>query len=220
MNDLVSVIIPCYNAERYVENAVRSIMEQTYSNLEIIVINDGSIDSTKEILLNLSEKDERVIYYENKVNLKLVKTLNKALLLCKGDYIARMDADDICMPNRIFEQVSFFNNNPDVSVLGTSIQLFGEGVSEKIDCQPVNDEEIKSKIYVASPFHHPTVMFNMLKLKREDLFYDETYYRVEDYELWTRLTVLGYKFANIKEVLLKYRITSTSESKILKKMLK
>ncbi len=213
----VSVLIPCYNAESYIESSIRSVMNQTYKNIEIVVINDGSTDKTKEVLLKLSKEDIRIEYYENECNLRLVKTLNKGLNLCTGEFIARMDADDICFPNRLEKQVSFLQTNKDVAILGSAIEIFGENVKNIIIKQPQLDSTIKSKMFVASPFHHPTVMFNMRVLKKEHLFYDENYFRIEDYELWIRLQGLNYKFANLKEPLLKYRILSNSESKLLQK---
>ncbi|MDE3946029.1 glycosyltransferase family 2 protein, partial [Glaesserella parasuis] len=119
---LVSVIIPCYNAENFVESAVRSIMEQTYSNLEIIVINDCSSDNTGEILKRLAEEDPRIKYIENEQNLKLPKTLNKGINLAKGDYIARMDSDDISLPVRLEKQVEFMLSNKNIDIVGCNMQ--------------------------------------------------------------------------------------------------
>ena len=107
MRKLVSVIIPCYNAEKYVEEAVRSIMKQTYLDLEIIVIDDCSTDGTNEILQSLSLEDSRIVFLKNETNLKLIKTLNLGISISKGKFIARMDADDISEPERLVEQVDF-----------------------------------------------------------------------------------------------------------------
>ncbi len=217
---LVSVIIPCYNCELYVEEAVRSIMNQTYKNLEILVINDGSTDKTEDILLKLSKEDSRVKYIKNEENIRLIKTLNKGLSLANGEYIVRMDADDISLPTRIEKQVAFLEKNSSVAVLGTSIRCFGEGVKQHISYQPLSDKEIRSKMFVASPFHHPTVIFNMNIIKKDDLFYDSIYYRAEDYGLWGELMKNDkYVFANLEEPLLNYRVLSTSETSLSNKNL-
>ena len=116
---LVSVLIPCYNCEKYVEEAVMSIIEQSYSNLEILVIDDGSTDNTGSILQELAQKDSRIRYIKNETNLKLIRTLNKGIDLCRGKYIARMDADDISLPTRIVKQVNFLEKHPDIGIVGT-----------------------------------------------------------------------------------------------------
>ena len=108
---LVSVIIPCYNAEKYVEEAIRSIMTQTYSNLEIIVTDDCSSDNTLMILETLAAEDSRIKVIKNEKNLKIVKSLNNMIEVAQGKYIARMDADDISLPERIEKQVSFLDSS-------------------------------------------------------------------------------------------------------------
>ena len=115
-NPLVSVIIPCYNAEKYVEEAVRSIMTQTYKNIEILVTEDCSTDNTLKILKNLEKEDSRIKVIQNKKNLKIVKSLNNMINIAQGKYIARMDADDISLPERIEKQVRFMEENPEPSV--------------------------------------------------------------------------------------------------------
>lgn len=212
---LVSVVIPCYNAALYVEEAVRSIMGQSYSNLEIIVINDGSTDSTKKILIQLSEEDSRIRYVENEQNIQLVATLNKGIRLSNGVFIARMDADDISHKNRIEKQVDFFTKNTEVSILGTATLSFKNKGSYNYTPQPCNNLEIKSKLFVASAFHHPTVMFNTKVLDKSKIVYDKDYYRLEDYALWVSLMFDDdIIFANLKEALLDYRLLESSESTI------
>ena len=125
-NPLVSVIIPCYNAEKYVESSIRSIMSQTYRNLEIIITDDCSTDGTFEILQKLVKEDSRIKLYKNEINLKIVKTLNNMIEVSLGKYIARMDADDISLPKRIEKQVAFLEQNTDISFLGTNAVLIDE----------------------------------------------------------------------------------------------
>lgn len=215
MTSLVSVIIPCYNAVLYVEKAVRSIMNQSYKNLEIIVIDDGSIDGSTEILKKLSKEDKRIIYIRNEINIKLIATLNKGIKLSRGKYIARMDADDISHKTRIEEQVLFFQKNPNVFILGTAINSFRkEGMGYKYVPQPKDDLEIKLKLLVYSTFHHPTVMFNTSVLNKNRIKYDNLYYRLEDYALWVDLMLNeNVQYANLKKPLLDYRLLENSESK-------
>lgn len=210
---LVSVIIPCYNAGRYVEEAVESILNQTYKRLEIIAIDDGSTDDTKDILRRLQHKDNRLNIIENGQNLKLVNTLNKGLYFSNGDFVARMDADDIALPSRIEKQVEFLYANPDVGLLGTFIEEFGEDTPHSILKQPTTHQAIYSRLFVSSPFFHPSVMMRKKILSDYSLQYENQYYRAEDYALWVKMSQYT-KMANIPEVLLKYRILSTSETRL------
>ncbi len=207
---LVSVIIPCYNCELYVEQAVRSMMNQTYKNLEIITINDGSSDDTKNILLRLSSEDDRVRYVENEKNIKLIATLNKGLELANGEYIARMDADDISFPTRIEKQVVFLEKNPDIVVLGTNSWHIDEsnmiiGHSQ----MPKSDKSIRLYARYASPFIHPSVMLRAEKMK--GFYYDVNYIHSEDFKLWIDILV-NFKGFNLEERLVAYRYNTDSVS--------
>jgi len=144
-NSLVSVLIPCYNCEEYVEEAVMSIIKQTYPNLEILVIDDGSTDNTGNILKILAKEDPRIIYIKNEENLKLIATLNKGLNLCKGKYIARMDADDISLPTRIEKQVNFLEAHPEIGIVGTYTKNFG--VNNKTWEMDTEDKYIRTHLF-------------------------------------------------------------------------
>ncbi len=207
---LVSVVIPCYNAEKYVEMAIRSIMNQTYTNLEILIIDDCSKDSTYEKLENLAKYDKRIILEKNEQNLKIVKTLNKLVLKANGKYIARMDADDISAPNRIEKQVNFLESNKDYGICGTN--------AWRIDCNnrmigksllPTEDNEIKIVSDFFCVFYHPSVMIRSELYKKN--LYREEYLYAEDMELWQRLLKVT-KGKNLKEKLFYYRIISSSAS--------
>ena len=125
-NSLVSVIIPVYNVEKYVKEAIKSIQNQTYENLEIIVIYDGSIDDTYNIVEKLAKEDNRIKLYKNEKNLKIVKTLNRALSLANGEYISRMDGDDISAPDRIEKKVKFLEENKEFDLVGCQVEVVNE----------------------------------------------------------------------------------------------
>ncbi|MDG6360461.1 glycosyltransferase family 2 protein [Glaesserella parasuis] len=203
---LVSVIIPCYNAENFVESAVRSIMEQTYSNLEIIVINDCSSDNTGEILKRLAEKDPRIKYIENEQNLKLPKTLNKGIKLSKGEYIARMDADDISFPERLEKQIAFLLSNSEIDLVSTNSQWIDEN-DDILDYRTTHPKfhcEIQHVLPWKCPLVHPSIIarrsfFIDLEGYKEDILFGE------DYELWIRGWLEGKMYHCLPEVLLYYR---------------
>lgn len=205
---LVSVVLPAYNAELYLKEAMDSILQQTFTDFELIILNDGSTDSTEDIIL--SYEDSRIVYVKNQENLGLIGTLNKGISLAKGKYIARMDADDIALPERLNKQISFLEANTQYGVVGAFAQIID---SKDIYKVPVTNEAIKAFLYIDSPFIHPSVVI------RKDLLssnmYDHQYHRIEDYELWVRLSAQT-KFYNIPEILLKYRILEGSESSLLK----
>lgn len=201
---LVSVIIPCYNAAKYVEQAVRSIMEQSYKNLEILVANDCSTDETLEILKKLACEDSRIKVINNEVNLQIVKTLNKLIDLSNGKYIARMDADDISLPDRILHQVSFLEKNPQYDVCGVSAFHINEnGQKIRKSLLPKKYEDIKTASLYMSPLYHPTVMIRSNVYKSN--LYNETFLYAEDYELWVRLLKKGHLICNLEDRLFLYR---------------
>lgn len=202
---LISVIIPCYNAENYVEEAVRSIMSQTYKNLEIICINDCSTDNTVSILGLLAEEDSRVVVYKNDKNLKVSKTFNKGLQCAKGLYIARMDADDIALPNRLERQINFLLKNSKVDVVGSNIQsIDAKGNRNNYHSKvPLEHDEIIEKLYYKCCMMNPSI------LAKKSFFLDLGGYRDidfgEDYDLWIRSTLSGKILHNLEDILLLYR---------------
>src|SRR5690606_25974276 len=148
-----------------------------------------------------SDNRINVISRENK---GLIASLNEAISLAEGRYIARMDADDIALPNRLKVQYDFMENNPAVGVVGSFAEVFGENVVNDIIKQPLSHESIGAKLFIDSPFIHPTVMFRSSILSDNEV-YSKDFYRVEDYALWVKL-YHHTKLANIDRVLLKYRI--------------
>ena len=207
---LVSVLIPCYNCDQYVKEAVKSIIEQSYTNLEILVIDDGSTDNTGNILKELAKEDTRIVYIKNEKNLKLIATLNKGLDLCKGKYIARMDADDISVPTRIEKQVDFLEKHSNIGIVGADIEFFG-GNKRSIWKTNTEDKYIRTDLLFGTCFAHPVVMMRTSILREHHLYYNDDYPHAEDYKLWCDIAQYT-KLANIPEVLLYYRVNDNQVS--------
>lgn len=197
-NPLVSVVMPVYNAEKYLREAINSILSQTYTNFEFIILNDGSTDSSAEIVR--SYDDPRIVFIDNKKNAGLVAVLNQGLDLAHGEYIARMDSDDISLPKRFEKQVRFLQRHKSVGILGTFFHIFGN-----IDRIEKKKRYPKlSHMLETCPVGHPTVMIRKSVLDEYNLRYDPHYKHAEDYELWTR-AIQFTRIANLPQVLLNYR---------------
>lgn len=198
----ISVIMPVYNGEKYLQEAIDSVLAQTYTNFELLLINDGSTDNSKEIIL--SYKDSRIRYIENEKNLKLIATLNKGIDLAEGYFIARMDADDVCMPRRFEKQVAFLNKHTEIDMCGTwAIRIDAHGRATGKIKNIDSPELLKCATFFTCPFIHPSTMFKASVLKKHK--YNHDFKDTEDTELWHRLSLNGYRLANIPEYLLKYR---------------
>lgn len=197
---MISVVMPVYNAEQYLNEAIDSILTQTYIDFEFIILNDGSIDKTEEIIL--SYDDPRIVYIKNEANLQIVKTLNKGIALAKGKYIARMDADDISLPERFEKQMEFMGQNQEIDVCGSWMGLIGKP-SSHIWIYPKTHEEIKAQLLFNTPMAHPTLMIK--KSFFNDFKYNVFSNKAEDYHLWNE-SIDVKKFINIPEVLLMYRL--------------
>lgn len=204
----ISVLMPVHNAEKYLAEAIGSIIQQTYSDWELVIINDGSTDSSKKIIQSFN--DPRIKYHLNEHNLGLIKTLNRGIDLCQGEYIARMDSDDIAHPNRLHEQLKVMEANPELILCGTNAVVIDEIGNEtgKI-INPSNDAMLQISLLFTNPFIHPSTMIRRDKLE-EDRFDPEAIH-VEDFDLWTKLASKGH-LANINQPLLKYRWHKTNVS--------
>jgi len=211
-NPKISVLMPVYNAEKFVCEAVDSILHQTFTDFEFLIINDASTDNTKQKIF--AYKDSRIRYYENKINLGVAKTLNIGLHLAKSKYIARMDADDISLPERFEQQIRFMDENSTIAVCGTWLKLLNSNKNE-IWKTPSDHKTIKSVSLFYSSIHHPTVLIRNDVLKRYNLFYNSSFSHVEDYELWVRIMEKA-RVANLKEVLLFHRIHSNHVGNVYK----
>ena len=196
---LVSVLLPAYNAGNFITEAINSIISQTYKNLEIIIINDGSTDDTEEKINNI--KDHRIKLFENEVNLGLIQTLNKGIELCNGKYIARMDADDISFPKRIELQVQKLEENSEYGICGTWFETYNGSKLLSTSKYNVSNDEIQIHLLYQIHLCHGTAIFRKEVL---DYFkFDKNYVHAEDFELWSRIKT-KYKMTNIPEIL--YRV--------------
>lgn len=202
---LVSVVLPAYNAGPYIGEAMQSILAQSFTDFEFIVINDCSTDDTEAVILSFT--DPRIVYTKNETNSGLIYGLNKGYAMARGKYIVRMDADDIAAPTRIAEQVAFMEANPAVGICGTAFQSFGKvdtlGVYEE------HDADIKLQTLFHCRFCHPTVIIRKQVLVDNGLEYSKDFPHAEDYELWARMAFLT-KFANLQAPLLNYRVHDAS----------
>ena len=210
LDKLVSVVLPVYNCERFIGQAIESILNQTYKNIELIVIDDGSNDNSLTII-NSYSYDPRLIIVSRE-NKGLVYSLNEAIGLAKGQYIARMDSDDISMLDRLETQVDFFADNNDVAIVGSRTILIDEEGELIGKChRPLSDEAIHSYLYYGSPLTHPSIMYNLHVLSKYDIKYRAEDYPAEDLGLFLRISSKN-KIRNLKQPLLKYRITKSGIS--------
>lgn len=212
---LVSVLMPCYNAEKYVEEAILSILNQSYSNLEVIAINDCSQDDTSEILHKIAKQDNRVKVFDNEVNLKLIKTLNKGISLCNGELIARMDSDDISLPDRVKKEVDFLEQNVDYDIVSTQFATFRANSSKtSLHTNPTKHEELQAYMLFKCGICHPAVMIRKRVFTELGLKFEANYLHVEDYALWSEAIYLT-KIGNIGgDPLLLYRVHESQVSSL------
>lgn len=204
-NSLISVILPVYNANGYLPMAIESILNQTYKNFEFIIINDGSTDNSLDIVKNYAKKDKRIKIINNKKNQNIANSLNKGIKIAKGQYLARMDADDISLPSRFQKQINFLQKHPKVVILGgqvRTIDINGKTVGHKIF--PILDKKIRLALYTSNPIQHPTAIINKSLLPKDFSWYNPILPPAEDYDLFFRLGQYG-KYHNLPSFVLKYR---------------
>lgn len=203
----ITVLLPVYNCELYVQTAVESILNQTFTDFEFLIIDDASTDKTVDIIKQLD--DSRIHLIEKPVNSGYTNSLNYGLQLAKGEYIARMDGDDISYPERFSKQIDYLEANPDVVVCGTTYKITG---NDKSITLPENHETIKLGLLWGNCISHPTVMIRKKILDDYSIQYDTTKEPAEDYDMWVRLLSLG-KLHNLQEVLFEYRLYGNQVSR-------
>jgi glycosyltransferase involved in cell wall biosynthesis/peptidoglycan/xylan/chitin deacetylase (PgdA/CDA1 family) len=211
---LITVILPCYNAMPFLTEALESMINQTYWNLEIICLNDGSTDKTATVLEQYAKKDSRVRVVHNESNLGLIRTLNKGIELARGEYISRMDADDISMPDRIEKQLTFIRSTKADIISSGVVIINDQGKSlEKLYPRALSTLEIAYLSLFVNPMLHPTVFAKSEVLKKHHYLFNDISLHVEDFELWTRLIRNNVILLNHNDIVLYYRISTNGISR-------
>lgn len=206
---LVSILMPAYNAEKYIGEAIESILNQTFKNFELVISDDCSTDNTWGIIQEYAKKNRRIIAYRNRKNIKSCLNYIKAMNLAKGRYLAIMDNDDISYPDRIERQFKFLERHPEVGIVGGAMEII-DGYGNYIAKRRYHliDKKIRKHIFKYSPFSHPLVMIRKSVLEQVG-YYNPSYAPADDYDLYFRIGKIS-KFANLPDVLLKYRVLSNS----------
>lgn len=214
-NPLVSITICTYNRTDMISKAIYSALDQTYENIEIIIVDDASTDNTEELIKGLQKKDSRIKYFKNKKNLNIAGTRNKTVRFSNGKYIAILDSDDFWTDKeKLHKQVKFLEENPDYALIGSSAnQINKEGnlVGEIINL--TEDKEIKENLLVKNEFVHSTVLYRKDVIEEFNLF-DKNKSPFEDYDLILKIGK-KYKLKNLKEKTISYRVHLGGESKKL-----
>ncbi len=210
--------MPAYNTEKYIGEAIESILNQTFKDFEFIIVDDGSSDKTWEIIQEYARKDDRIVALRNKKNSKICITLNNGIVIAKGKYIARMDADDWSYPDRLEKQYKFMEENPEVAISGGTMEVCDEKMNVlNKRTYNLSDEEIRKKLFRYSPFSHPLVIIRKNILDKTGFYNPELVY-AEDYDLYFRIGMFS-KFGNLKDTILRYRMMkNNSTSRKLKEM--
>ena len=204
MTPTVSVLMPVYNAARYLAEAVDSILGQTFADFEFLIVDDGSTDRSLTILQRYAARDRR-IRLTSRPNTGYTVALNELLRLARGELVARMDADDVALPERLLRQVDYLRAHPDVVCVGTAVQLVDEGGRYLRDGHPGMDHaEIQERALAGDcPLTHPSVMMRRAAVEAVGGYHAE-FQPAEDLDLWLRLGEVG-RLTNLPEVLMKYR---------------
>ncbi|RZK39287.1 MAG: glycosyltransferase family 2 protein [Pedobacter sp.] len=200
---LVSILMPVYNAEIYISGTIDNILNQTYTNFEFLIFNDGSNDRSAETITSYA--DDRIKFYHTDNNLGYVKHLNEGIQLAKGKYIARVDADDLYHKDKLKLQVEFLEKNPDYGLCGTWYKTFdAAGTIQNIQLPTCNDD-IKIQLLSNNPFGHPTVIIRKEILLNFNLKYNHSLIPAEDYKLWVEIS-RKTKMVNLNQYLTYYRL--------------
>jgi len=202
--NLISVLMCAYNDANTISATIDSVLKQIDVSFELIIVDDGSTDDTHDIITKYAKRYEFIKVYR-KENSGLADSLNYGLNFCHGEYIARLDADDLCHPERLKFQSDYLKKN-DVQIVGSSVTLFGEANGKLTP--PIFDKDIKAKLFFEPALIHPTVM--LCNTVFEDIRYTKDILLAQDYYLWVNLTLAGFQFHNLKKSLLSYRLSNTN----------
>lgn len=205
MKPKVTVLMPVFNAQAYLKEAMDSILNQSYRDFEFLIVNDGSTDHSAAIINGYTDSRIRHITFGD--NRGIIEALNVGLDLAMGDYIIRMDADDISLPTRVAEQVEFMDTNPMVGLCGTLVKTMGG----KVMNQYMQPSRLQASLLLDCPLVHPSVVIRMSVLSAYQLRYDNNFKHVEDYQLWVEMSK-HTKIAILPRILLEYRVSETQVS--------
>lgn len=214
LNKKVTVLMPVYNAEKFLHSAIESILSQSFKDFDLLIIDDGSTDSSYSIIHSFN--DSRIQYLKNEQNVGIVDTLNKGLDMIASSYIVRMDSDDWAYPNRIEKQVAFMDQHPKIAISGTSIQKFNENRNLKIINVKTDPQDIKTQLLFDNALMHPTVIMRNSVLNQSNYRYNNEHIAMEDFGLWQNVS-LKHELGNLSDVLLKYRVNNEGISQQAKK---
>ncbi len=200
----VSVIMGIYNCADVMSSSIDSIINQTFTDWELIMCDDGSADDTYEVALKYVEKDPRIKVIKNDKNMRLAYSLNQCLKIAQGEYIARMDADDISLPHRFERQVAYLDEHPEMAVVASRVIVFDE-TGDKFVRSIAGDYPMRQKVNLSVPFIHPTIMMRKSAYNQVGGYTVSTdTMRAEDLDLWYKFRLAGLDGYNIQEPLLKY----------------
>lgn len=199
---VVSILMPVYKTAPYLREAMDSILSQTFTDFELIVLNDCSPDNADDILNTY--KDPRIVRYKGARNVGLSNILNVGIGMARGKYIARMDSDDLSLPDRLRIQVDYLEAHPDIDLVSVGMQLFG--AKDEIWVRETNPEKVKIIALFHSPILHASSVWRRLRFEENGLRFRQEMVPSEDYDMWTRALVKGLKLVNLRQVLYKYRI--------------
>lgn len=199
--------MPAYNAEKYISEAIESILNQTFKGFEFIIIDDCSTDKTWEIVQDFAKKDDRVVAFRNLENMNVSFTRNRGVKLSNGEYIVWADADDISLPERIETQLKFIDQNPDIGLCGSFIEFFGDGQTRSVRKYFQHDKELKDLIFRQNPIAQPACIMRKEILDRVNGY--NNFALSEDLDVFFRMGEVS-KFGNVQKILVRYRVHESS----------
>jgi len=212
-NPEISVIIPVYNAEEFLDETISSVLSQTFKNFEFIIVNDKSTDSSKEIIQKYAKRDKRIIVLNNPKNMGCVNTRNRGIKKAKGKYIVAFDADDVCLPERFEIQFNYLEKHPEIYMVGGSAIIIDEkgnklGVFSKYN----NPKKVTKKLETTNCMLHPSIMHR----NTQEFFYREKFSISDDYDFILSVLSAGKKITNLSDFVIKYRVNQNSATFIKK----
>ena len=212
VSPLVSIVMPAYNMAAFLLECIPSILEQDYDNFELIIVDDGSTDQTAEVVHSFL--DNRIVYVRREHD--YMASMNVGIRLTKGKYIMRMDADDLMLQGRIRKQVEYMEAHPEVDVCGSGMKNFGKDDSSLHGL--TGHTSIISSLLLYNTMAHPTIIMRKESVEhyiaKHETLYDKEYVYAEDYRLWTCMAMEGFRFDNIKDMLIKHRISSQAVTSV------